>query len=200
MPQDGVKFLTSDSLKGTCPAKRRWKKKQSICHVPLSVLARLGCLGQSTTRWSYFSGGHWDSQDCRVLVCRQGAVHFSDGPALQLSAPIERKHHIAAFRSFSPSCSFPSLTSWGSEGHREMWISPSGWNAQGAEAFPAVCLLGWHSHNCLQLRKPGAPHLTTLLALPLCIDLSTFAHCGNKHIISRIKNKLVTAKLGCPAQ
>ena len=43
-----------------------------------------------------------------------------------------------------------------------------------------------------------APHLTMLLARH--IDLSTSAHCGNKHILSRIKNKLVTAEPGCPAQ
>ena len=63
---------------------------------------------------------------------------------------------------------------------------------------PAVCLPGRHSHTCLQPRTPGAPHLTMLLAQH--IDLSTSAHCGNKHILSRIKNKLVTAELGCPAQ
>lgn len=38
------------------------------------------------------------------------------------------------------------------------------------------------------------------LAPPLCTHLFTSAHCINKYIISRIKNKLARATLGCPAQ
>ena len=159
MPRDEVKFLSPTQAH----LRNKEGKEEEVVNMPCSALhfSLVGRpvfrLGQSAERWSHFSEGLCVSQDCWVLVLRQGAVHLSS-PCPSANLPPYEKCTTPAFRSFSLICSFSLLNSLGSEDHRRMWSSLSGWNRPGTDASSAVCLLRRHSYTCFQPRHPGAWH------------------------------------------
>lgn len=132
------------------------------CSSLSSVGVMVFCLSQTTEGGPPSLGGSVSPRAAGCWHAGKGLCTAEPALPFSLSAPSQKWRHTNALPLFSHICSFPLLSSLGSEGHRKMRSSPSGQNRLGTDASSAVCLLWTCSHTSFQPRKPGAQHLTFL--------------------------------------
>lgn len=125
IPQDGKKFWISDSLQGTGPAKRREKKTQLICHIPLFILALLGSESPVSAR-AQRGGPTVGFRTPRTARCctQTRGVHLCDGSTLQSLCPLI-KHHHCCFQIIQSEMLISFTEQLGVRGPQKMWSSSS---------------------------------------------------------------------------